>query len=208
VHFQNTGTYQAQNIVVVDTLDADLDWKTLKPVYNSHPVKVTISEGGVAKFTFSNINLPAEMYNEKGSNGMFTYTIKTKKNLPLGTQFTNSAAIYFDYNQPIITNKTLNTLGSSNGINTPSGTATGTFDVYPNPASTTAFTVIDGLSDNETAAIRLYDMTGKVIYNRQVSLHAGRQIIPLDVAQLSAGVYFVHLDENGKTSTRKLVIVR
>lgn len=207
VHFQNTGTWQAQNIVVMDTLDNDLDWKSLRPGYSSHPCKVTMSEGGVVKFSFNNINLPAEMYNEKGSNGMFTYTIKTKKNLPLGTEFTNSAAIYFDYNPPVITNRTLNTLGSSNGINAPSGVSAA-FDVFPNPAGTMAYLGVDNRYDNTVATINLYDVTGKVMLSRQVSLHAGRQVVPLDVTQLSSGVYFIHLDANGSVSTRKLVVVR
>ncbi len=80
VHFQNLGTYFAQNIVVVDTLDSDLDWQSLRPVYSSHkPASIEISEQGVLKYTFKNINLPAEMQDAINSNGMFTCTIKTKK---------------------------------------------------------------------------------------------------------------------------------
>jgi uncharacterized repeat protein (TIGR01451 family) len=31
VHFQNTGTWVAENVVVIDTLDNNLDWTSLKP---------------------------------------------------------------------------------------------------------------------------------------------------------------------------------
>lgn len=44
------------------------------------------------------------------SNGFVAYTIQLKSNLPAGTQITNNADIYFDFNAPIETNTTLNTI--------------------------------------------------------------------------------------------------
>ncbi len=113
VHFQNTGASAVQNIMVVDTLDGNLNWMSLQPVYESAPCKVTLIQSGtkkVAIFTFSGINLPAEASNEIGSNGMFTYTIKLNSGLASGTQIRNHSSVYFDYNAPIVTNTTLNTM--------------------------------------------------------------------------------------------------
>ncbi|MCD6062275.1 MAG: hypothetical protein K0R82_186, partial [Flavipsychrobacter sp.] len=112
IHFQNLGTYKAQNIFILDQLDADLDWTTLVPIYKSHPCDITMSETGEVRFQFDNINLPAKQDDEVGSNGMVSFSIRTKKGLPLGTEFHNSAAIYFDFNDPVITNTTLNTLAA------------------------------------------------------------------------------------------------
>ena len=36
IHFQNEGTYFAQNIVVTNQLDADLDWSTFRPGYSDY----------------------------------------------------------------------------------------------------------------------------------------------------------------------------
>ncbi|RYD65771.1 MAG: hypothetical protein EOP84_31645, partial [Verrucomicrobiaceae bacterium] len=94
VHFQNLGNYQAQKVVVLDTLDADLDWTTLRPIYKSHPCVVTMKDNGVVAFTFNNIILPAKMFNELGSNGMFTYTIKTKLQNP--TSRTTDVEVVFE----------------------------------------------------------------------------------------------------------------
>ncbi len=208
VHFQNTGTWYAQNIVVIDTLDADLDWSSLRPVFESHKCQVTISEAGVAKFTFSNINLPAQMYDDLRSNAMFTYTIKTKRGLNIGTQFKNRAAIYFDYNAPIYTNTTVNTLGFPESVPPVAAPENnGSFTLYPNPANNT-FNIIINNTNNGTYAMRVSDITGKTMIQRSIELQKGTQTLNVDAASLSSGIYFVTIAGNDKIQTQKLVIIK
>ncbi len=208
VHFQNTGTWYAQNIVVIDTLDADLDWSSLRPVFESHKCQVTISEAGVAKFTFSNINLPAQMYDDLRSNAMFTYTIKTKRGLNIGTQFKNRAAIYFDYNAPIYTNTTVNTLGFPESVPPVAAPENnGSFALYPNPANNT-FNIIINNTNNGTYGMRVSDITGKTMIQRSIELQKGTQTLNVDAAALSSGIYFVTIAGNDKIQTQKLVIIK
>lgn len=206
VHFQNTGTYYAEKVVVIDTLDANLDWSTLHPVYQSHQCVVTMSENGVATFTFDNIHLPSQSMNDINSNGMFTYTIKQKPALAIGTQIRNKASIYFDYNAPIVTNTTLNTIGSTVGIANTAGNAA-SFGLYPNPADKTCFAVIN--SDVfGSANIQVSDISGKVLVNNTVAVTIGKQSVPVDVSALAPGMYLVTLHNMGKTETQKLVIMK
>ena len=212
VHFQNTGTAPAQNIIVVDTLDNNLNWTSLRPVYTSAPCKVTmqqVSTYKIVKFTFSNINLPTQASSAMGSNGMFTYTIKTNSGLPLGTQFRNHAAIYFDYNAPVLTNTTLNTLGAiTTGVkNTASIDKTNSFSVYPNPANREFYASINS-SNATTATMYISDITGKILIAKTIALQQGAQNISTDVSQLAPGMYFVNLNQNGKIQTAKLVIMK
>jgi hypothetical protein len=206
IHFQNLGTWQAYDIVVLDTIDSDLDWTTLRPVYQSHSCVTTVDENGVAKFTFNNINLPTQMQSEILSNGMLTYTIKTKKNKPLGTQFTNRAAIYFDYNEPVLTNTTLNTLGSPQNVPGTVETATGSFSIYPNPASRMFYARINAQSATN-ADLKVFDLSGKLLINKNINLHAGEQNVPVSVTGLTPGIYFVSYAAEGRVSTQKLVIM-
>ncbi len=208
VHFQNTGTWSAQNIVVIDTIDANLDWSTLKPIYQSAKCKVDVSEGGVAKFTFTNINLPAQMYNDGGSNGMFTYTVKTRHALPIGTQFRNKAAIYFDYNKPVYTNTTLNTLGWPTSVPVAaSAAATGSFDLYPNPTSNT-FNIVVTSEQSMTYGLRVTDISGRTAINKSIAVAKGTETVSVDASSLPSGVYFVTLYGGEKLQTRKLVILK
>lgn len=107
VEFQNTGTDTAFNVFVRDTLDAThLDLSTFRLLHSSHPYQLASSNTGQIELAFTNILLPDSGTNEVGSHGRFYYEIKRRPNLPLGTVIPNSAAIYFDFNAPVITNTT------------------------------------------------------------------------------------------------------
>ncbi len=209
VHFQNTGTAPAENIVVIDTLDNNLDWNTLRPVYMSSKCQVTLTQSGsykIAKFTFPDINLPTASSEPITSNGMFTYTIHTKAGLPLGSTFQNSASIYFDYNAPIKTNKTLNTLGSPAAI-TPVAAENSSFLIYPNPAQKNFNAVISSTCTG-AAELQVSDVAGRVLMTKNVTLQNGSQTINMDASQMAPGVYFVTCNQNGHTQTQKLIIMK
>ena len=210
VHFQNTGTYQAENIRVVDTLDDNLDWTSLVPVYSSSQCQVSVDIQGakkVATFMFNNINLPPESTNPITSNGMFTYSIKTKKGLPLGTQFKNSASIYFDYNTPIKTNQTLNTLGTVLSVENNVAAKTGSFNVFPNPAGNTFNAVINSEIAGQ-AVMNVSDISGKTLITKNIIVAKGTQTIAMNINQLTPGMYLVNFTQNGKSQTQKLVVIK
>ncbi len=209
IHFQNTGTWPAQKVVIIDTLSANLDLSSLKPGYATHAYKATASEGGVLQFTFDNINLPDSNSDKLGSMGLATYTVKMKKNLPIGTEIRNSASIYFDYNAPVQTNTTLNTIQNSVGV-PGGGKAAGTLvmDLYPNPAATQVAMAIQSGDNRGLADIRIVSISGQTVVSQQVSLKGGRNLFVADVSQLSPGMYFVVVSDGAGAVTRKLSIIR
>ncbi len=207
VHFQNTGTYMAQNITVIDTLSANLDWATLRPVYQSAPCKITLSTNGIATFKFENIDLPAaSYYNNINSNGMFSYTVKLRDGLALGSQIKNKASIYFDYNAPIVTNTTLNTLVAPAGV-AEVFTPNEFFTLYPNPAGS-SYNLSIHSEDNCNAVMVVSDLTGRSLQTRTIAVQQGVQTISASTETLTSGIYFVTLHINGKSQTQKLVVVR
>jgi hypothetical protein len=212
IHFQNTGMWYAQHVEIIDTLDNDLDWTTLHPVFESAPCKISLYQSGgvkVAKFTFSNINLPPYFFDDQRSNGMVTFTINTLPGLATGTQFRNRASIYFDNQAPIVTNNTLNTLGSTGPLvlTNPASNYDRLFVVYPNPAQN-SFSVVLNNEQAGQATMNVVDVAGKVIMTKSFAVQSGTQTIATDINQFAAGVYFVHINANGKTGTQKLVVTR
>jgi uncharacterized repeat protein (TIGR01451 family) len=214
VHFQNTGTYKATTVVVIDTLDNNLDWTSMRPVFQSHKCQVNLQQTGsykIATFTFNNIDLPAQIDDDLRSNGMFTYTVKLAHGLAAGTQVRNSASIYFDYNEPVLTNTTLNTLESPtpplNTVTTVSPESGSSFTVFPNPAQQTFNTIINS-EENGMADMKVCDITGKVLLNKTISVVKGTQTIATNVNQLAPGMYSVSLSQNGKVQTQKLAIIK
>ena len=107
INFQNVGTDTAFTIVVRDTLSDKLDWNTLQIVGASHSSSLQIIDGNKCVWTFNNINLPPVGTNEPLSHGYIAYSIKPKASVLEADIIKNSAAIYFDYNLPVITNTTV-----------------------------------------------------------------------------------------------------
>lgn len=56
IHFQNTGDYYAQKVVIIDTLSSNLDRTSMRPGYSNHDYTADMSETGILKFTFNNVS--------------------------------------------------------------------------------------------------------------------------------------------------------
>lgn len=102
IQFQNTGTASAIDIFIKDTLSEKLRDSTLEIIRVSHPFTYSLKDR-VATWNFFNINLPDSNANEKLSHGYIQYRIKAKPTLVTGDFINNTAAIYFDFNPPVIT---------------------------------------------------------------------------------------------------------
>jgi uncharacterized repeat protein (TIGR01451 family) len=112
IRFQNTGTDYAYRVVVVDTLSDHLDISTFKMNVTSHPYKLSVSGKGkpVLTITFDNIMLPDSNQNEPKSHGYIKFSIRPKSDLAEKIRIENFADIFFDYNEPVRTNTTINSI--------------------------------------------------------------------------------------------------
>ncbi|MFK8006088.1 MAG: T9SS type A sorting domain-containing protein [Saprospiraceae bacterium] len=204
IRFQNTGTDTAFNIVVVDTLSEFLDITTVRPGASSHPYQFDISTGGRLSFTFSNIMLPDSFVNEPTSNGFVRFKVSQKHNLDLGTQILNSAAIYFDFNAPILTNQTLHTIGENFvivSIESPSEKSLGQVNTHPNPFTQFVNFEIEGL-EIKNGNFKLFDAMGRLLREQKFS----NNTFTFQKKDLQAGMYFFTIEENGQLiSNGKLI---
>ena len=108
IRFQNTGNYPATFVRIIDTLSPFADISTLQILSYSHPMTYSLKGKGILDCLFNNINLPDSSNNELASHGFVKYSIKPLTTMQLGDVLRNFAQIYFDYNQPILTNTTEN----------------------------------------------------------------------------------------------------
>ena len=105
LRFQNTGTDTAFKVVVIDTLPAQLDLLTFEMLDASHDYELKINNPGILEWTFDNILLPDSTTNEPASHGYIFFKIKTLEDVVDGDELPNDVAIYFDFNEPVITNE-------------------------------------------------------------------------------------------------------
>jgi PKD domain len=164
VHFQNTGTDTAFNVFIRDTLDiAHLDISTFRMLGATHNYQVHFSgNSGELEVTFPNILLPDSGANLAGSNGYFAYQIHRRANLPVTTVISNSAAIYFDFNVPVITNTTQTRIcdGLSATFTSSSNLLSYIFQSQTAGAMSYLWTFGDGGSDTSANATHVYASAG------------------------------------------------
>ncbi|HRN80284.1 MAG TPA: T9SS type A sorting domain-containing protein [Ferruginibacter sp.] len=104
IRFQNTGTDTAFTVVIRDTISDKLYPDSIYVIGTSHPATVKVVSGNVLEARFNNILLVDSLTNEPESHGYISFRIKARPGLQVGDTVSNSAAIFFDYNLPIITN--------------------------------------------------------------------------------------------------------
>ena len=202
VHFQNTGNYQATDVKLKIPVDPNLDISTFHFIGSSstNPPTITADKNRILTIDFPYIYLPDSFASPLGSHGFAAFTFKQVKGLqPLST-IQESANIYFDYNTPVPTNSTLNTIENNSGIRVISQDG---FGMYPNPTQDNVTLDLSALNESRVE-VRVYDMMGRMTLELPYTNISGTKQLSLSTSGLAAGVYSVEV--TGSTShVQKLV---
>ncbi|MBK9399657.1 MAG: T9SS type A sorting domain-containing protein [Bacteroidetes bacterium] len=199
IRFQNTGNDTAFTVKILNPIDTNkLNLSTIEFVYASHPVNLNwINYQGNMEFKFENILLPDSNTNEPLSHGFVRYRIQPKTNLSAGDSITNFAAIYFDFNEPVITNTAKTIIILPTGIASVSPTQ-GELHVYPNPTEN-AISITGIQLENGKAQLRLTDIYGKLILAKTITTSTAT----LETDHLSTGIYLIQSGEMRATFVKQ-----
>jgi uncharacterized repeat protein (TIGR01451 family) len=197
IRFQNTGNGPAQTVIVTDSISSFLDPTTFQMLGTSHNYNnIEITSANIIKWTFNNIMLPDSNTNEPASHGYIRYKIKQKANNPIGTKIKNTAYIYFDFNDPVITNTTLNTIDIAASINENKNVLV--FFIYPNPTSGSV--LIN--SQTNFNFVEVLSITGQTLLSEKVNSKTHQ----LQLQNFSEGIYFVKVSyADGRSLTKKVI---
>ena len=192
IRFENTGTYAAENIVVKDLINTTkFDIATLVPVDSSHSFVTRITNTNQVEFIFENINLP---FDDANNDGYIAFKIKTKSNLTVGSSFSNTASIYFDYNFPVVTNTATTTIQAL-------GNSDFEFNDYftLSPVPTKDVLHFETNQSIAVSSISIYNTLGQLIL---VETNPSNQI---DVSNLKTGNYFIKVTSDKGASVGKFI---
>ena len=205
IRFQNTGTFPAQRVVLLDTVDTGLDLSSLRVLGASHNYNWQLHPNRELFVEFPAIMLPDSATDEPNSHGFFKFALTPVSSAMPGQRIENRAAIYFDYNPPIITNRVFHTIADDMfvvAIEEAFGADALALEVFPNPFREVArFRVQESLGQN--AHFELRNLQGQLVM----------QLAPGDVREfeiqpgnLPAGIYLFHLqDSQGRTASGKMI---
>jgi len=189
IRFQNTGNDTAFIVKVLNPIDTfNLQLNSFEFVASSHPVNINwIPWERNLEFKFDNILLPDSNVNEPASHGFIRYRIGPKSTLVAGDSITNNAAIYFDFNQPVLTNTAMTRVVLPTGIistNTEAG-----ITLAPNPAKDLITVSITSTQKQDRIDLAVVDIFGRVVYKS--IFHTQQSTFDIDVSEFSNGVYFI-----------------
>jgi uncharacterized repeat protein (TIGR01451 family) len=209
INFQNTGTFEADRVRITDQLDTTLNMETLRLVAASHEVSnFRLLPGNLLEVDFQHIALPDSNVNEAGSHGFVTFAIQKNKSYNPSYRIYNKAAIYFDFNEPIITNQVVTRVIPSivATFEPIKDTKNDVFlQISPNP--TTERCVIETLGKLTGAGeIIIVNEIGQIFY--QTSISDLSRPISLDVSKLGNGLYLVNAKGEKGIMVGKLVVER
>ncbi|TBX66337.1 T9SS type A sorting domain-containing protein [Flavobacterium silvisoli] len=188
INFENTGTAEAENIVVKEVIDTTkYDLSSLQVLNSSHLVNAKLTNN-IAEFIFQNINL------DSGGHGNILLKIKSKNTLVQGNMVSKKANIYFDYNFPVATNNADTVFQS---LNTPDFPKDVTISVYPNPVKNT----VTITSQFAVKSIELYDVQGRLLQKQLTN----ESRAALDMSAQIKGVYFIKIITEKGMKVEKVV---
>lgn len=202
IRFQNTGTAAAQRVVLTDQLHPLLDLSGLRIDEVSHPFTWSVRNDGYLEFVFDMINLPDSSSDQAGSQGFARFSIPVRKEAPRNADIQNSAAIYFDFNEPVLTNVVNTKMVEPTSAVTGVQTVPDALLVSPNPGSG-SFRLLQHDGTPATGFVRVYRQSGELVLQQQTP--DGR----LDLSSQATGAYYLCLQPvKGKPCWATIVLQR
>lgn len=199
IRFQNTGTDTAFTVRITDPLSDKLDLSTLEMLSASHPYSYTITDGPVLIALFENILLPDSTTNEPASHGFLKFRIKPLPAFDYGTTIPNTAGIFFDYNDPVLTNEAVLLILPAVGVQEEHDLVD--FTVFPNPAQNTLDILMPDRHDYKIESWVIYDVHGRMVVDGMYDLNH-----TLDMRSLAPGIYTLALKAQGETIGRTMFV--
>lgn len=201
IDFQNTGNDTAFVVVVRDTLSPLLNLETIRFIGATHKYEWSVNANRVLEVRFDDILLVDSNRNEPLSHGGFDFSIRTIDELPLGAKIKNTVDIYFDFNDPVITNTVVTPVVAF--LNVPEQQQLKS-KVYPNPLQNEQLNVqLKGIKP-VGVLFELRDANGRLIHSE---LKGDLEQFSVQLSGLNAGMYFFTIsNNNGEKETGKLIV--
>jgi len=193
IRFQNTGTAPAINVLIRDFIGSHFDLTTVRPGASSHPYTFGMEPTGQFFFRFDNINLPDTAANFAESQGYVSFRVSQNPDLPDYTLLSNTAGIYFDYNDPVITNTTTHTvhrdpIRAATAVDPEPEKPQARLRIWPSPAPGAVNVLVENAAIKH-GELRLYNMMGQLVAKQAIS----SPLVELQRNGRSAGLYFIEI---------------
>ena len=150
--------------------------------------------------------LPDSASDELNSHGFVKYRIKliSPTNIPVNSLINNTAYIFFDFNQPVVTNTASTLIYSPLGINSINKNDE-RLKIYPNP-NNGFFNIDFEMKNAGKIRIRILNMVGEEVFEEMKVFSADEHHLEFNLSDYSTGLYMVEFTQDDKVAVKKIVI--
>jgi small subunit ribosomal protein S17 len=208
-HDETNSCKVGDRVRITDILDTALNVQTLRLIASSHAISsFRLLPGNLLEVVFDQIALPDSNSNEPASHGFVSFAIKRNKAFNKTRKVLNTAAIYFDFNEPIITNTVITPVATPTVSSfEPNTTDTQFAGLVISPNPTAKDFVVDTRGRlSGTGNMELFNAQGKICLSIPVTDLSS----PINVAitGLTDGAYTVRATGKNGVLFGKVVVVR
>ncbi len=198
IYFENLGNDTALNVTVIDTFETLLSLRDVVYGGTTHGNVAPSIENNCLIWHFENIKLPPKKTDSINNKGYVSFRSNLNSQAKKGDTIFNKAAIFFDYQKPVITNKAKVTFVKNNSID--GITKNNIIAYYPNPSTGIIFY---RNNNNNFKELEFYNSIGQMIHTEKIS-----DFGYLDLREvLTTGVYTIKV-KGSIESTGKIIISR
>lgn len=204
IRFENRGNDTIRSILVLDTIDLNLDITYVQVFNASHSSRLNIinlppgEAKGVLAWHFDGIRLPPSFGRNDcpDCRGHVGFRLALEQNIAPNTLVPNRAAIVFDDGNPQLTNTVYAAVPKGSGLY--SFSKNGLLQVYPNPSSG-IFNI--AAAENNAGTVNVFGMNGQHLFSQEFSSFSPI----IDLSAYPAGLYVLQLINGSTMFTTKIL---
>jgi len=178
------GTYELTFMAVDETGNASMRIVELlvhdEPLVDLGP-DLMVTQGEELTFDMSDLGMDIYEWTDGSTGPDLEITVQEEMTLGLYAGMLPACLGYDEVNIFIDSTSDVLDLGTS-----------GLIKVYPNPTDEVLYLSLEGLTLQETMRLIIMDTAGKKVLEQEIDKQ-GAEIVPLDVTNLSKGIYHIHL---------------
>mgnify|MGYP002628696042 CR=1 FL=1 len=202
INFQNTTSDTAFHVRIVDHLSPHLDIKTLSQPFSMSPHKFHVLEDNTIVWEMDAIVLPDSGTSYIDSYSFVQYNIRMKPNLPIGTVIENSAWVFFNREDSVMTNVTRNTIIDPDNVRELDDSKS-SLSIYPNPSNGSFLVRFESVEIGDYQLI-VTDILGKQLVHESFR-HDETTVQNLNL-KLSSGSYLLEVQGQGFAEIQKFIV--
>ncbi|MFM6983603.1 MAG: T9SS type A sorting domain-containing protein [Chitinophagaceae bacterium] len=196
IYFENLGNDTALNVTVIDTFETLLSLRDVVYGGTTHGNVRPSIENNCLIWHFENIKLPPKSTDSINNKGYVSFRSNLNSQAKKGDTIFNKAAIFFDYQKPVITNRAKVTFVKNSSISSTSKTKG--IEFYPNPSS--GGIVYKNIND-EIAELEFYNDIGQLVHTESIGNNGY-----IDLSEvLIAGIYTIKVKGSAEAAGKLII---